>query len=610
MNNANRKKRQSIVVAAILALSLAAASCSTVGTTDTDAAATATAVAVATTEESAQAASMEVSEGASETVVAVASENQESHASADDLEWNESDVVEVSLTGSSASTDSDSVTIDGGVVTITGAGTYSLSGALSDGQIIVDAADTDIVRLLLDGVDIMNSDGAAIDIENADEAVIFLVEGTMNTLADGATYVFDGEDDEPNATVFSSADLTIAGDGELIVDANYNDAIASKDGLVIEAGAITIDAVDDGIRGKDYVIVNGGDIAIVAGGDGIKSDNSEDVDRGYVLITDGTVNVNSSGDGIQAATDAIVTGGTVTIDAGSGATTEDSARGVQGDVMVVIDAGTLTVTATDDAIHSNASVYVNGGILTLASGDDGIHADFLVEINDGSITITESFEGIESEVITINGGFIDLTSNDDGLNVTDGTSTASTGTATRGPGDETAGEYYIYINGGTTVITIESSDIADGDGIDSNGHVVMTGGVVAINGPTDTRNSAVDSNGTFDVSGGLLIGTNINGRNSEGVGDGSTQASMYLTSETVVDAGTVIHIQDLDGAGVVTFVAENEFDVIIFTSSDLEAGSDYEVYLGGSVSGDSTSGLYDDSAYTAGELVGTVTASL
>ncbi len=62
--------------------------------------------------------------------------------------------------------------------------------------------------------------------------------------------------------------------------------------------------------------------------------------------------------------------------------------------------------------------------------------------------------------------------------------------------------------------------------------------------------------------------------------------------------------------GVVTFVAENEFDVIVFTSSDLEAGTEYEVYLGGSVSGDSTSGLYDDSAYVPGELVGTVTASL
>lgn len=609
MNHPKRKKRQGIVATAILALSLAAAGCSTVGTTDADTAVTATAVAAATTEDAAQANSVDVSEGASEAVEAVAFENQDSHASEDDTEWNDADVVDISLTGSSASTDSDLVKIDGGTVTITAAGTYSLSGALSDGHINVDAADTDLVRLLLDGVEITNSAGAAIDIENANEAMIFTVEGTTNTLVDGATYVFEGEDDEPNATLFSSADLTIAGNGALIVDANYNDAIASKDGLVIEAGTITIDAVDDGIRGKDYVIVNGGDIAIAAGGDGIKSDNSEDTDRGYVLITDGTVDITSSGDGVQAATDAIVAGGTVSIDAGSGSLTEDSARGVQGDVMVVVDAGTLTVTATDDAIHSNASVYVNGGTLTLASGDDGIHADFLVEVNDGSITISESFEGIESEVITINGGLIDLTSNDDGLNVTDATST-SNGTATRGPGDETAGDYYVYINGGTTVITIESSSTADGDGIDSNGHVVMTGGVVAINGPTDTRNSAVDSNGTFEVSGGLLIGTNINGRNSEGVGDGSTQASLYLTSETVIEAGTVIHIQALDGTGVVTFLAGNEFDVIVFTSDDLEAGTEYDVYLGGSVGGQSTTGLYDDSAYTPGELAGTTIASL
>jgi hypothetical protein len=179
-----------------------------------------------------------------------------------------------------------------------------------------------------------------------------------------------------------------------------------------------------------------------------------------------------------------------------------------------------------------------------------------------------------------------------------------------GGSGESAGDYYVYINGGTTVITIESSSAADGDGIDSNGSVVMTGGIVVVNGPTDTRNSAVDSNGSFEVTGGLLIGTNINGRNSEGVGAGSTQASIYLTSDSVIDADTAIHIQTPDGEGLVTFEPTNEFDVVVFTSPDLEDGGTYEIYLGGTVSGDSTTGLYDGSVYAPGELAATVTASL
>ena len=159
------------------------------------------------------------------------------------------------------------------------------------------------------------------------------------------------------------------------------------------------------------------------------------------------------------------------------------------------------------------------------------------------------------------------------------------------------------------MITVTGELAEQGDGIDANGHVEMSGGVVVVSGPTDTRNSAVDySGGSFEVSGGLFIGTNINGRNSESVGIGSTQASIYVTTDSVVDAGTVIHIQTTDGDTLVTFLAENEFDVIVFTSPDLVEGETYEIYLGGSVSGDSTTGLYEDDAYTPGTLAGTVTA--
>ena len=278
--------------------------------------------------------------------------------------------------------------------------------------------------------------------------------------------------------------------------------------------------------------------------------------------------------------------------------------------MVVVSGGTIIVDAVDDAIHSNSTVTIDGGDLTLATGDDAIHGDYVVTIDGGSIVITEAFEGIESEVITINDGFIDITSSDDGLNVSSADSTATTTDARGGPGSEAVGDYYIYITGGTTVITVTGELAEQGDGIDANGHVEMSGGVVVVSGPTDTRNSAVDySGGSFEVSGGVFVGTNINGRNSEGVGAASTQASIYVTSSSVIDADAVIHIQTTDGEGLVTFQPANEFDVIVFTSPDLVQGETYEIYLGGSVSGDSMTGLYENDAYTPGTLLGTTTAS-
>ena len=604
----NTTKARKALVASLITLTLAAG-CS-VGTSDSDVEAMGTEVAAtAAVSQTTSAAAQTVS---TESATAGSLENQESHASADDLEYDESSVVEVFLDGDTAASESGDVTIDGSTITIAAAGVYSLTGTLTDGEVIVDAGDTADVTLILDGVDIINTDGAAVAIMSADEAIVLLEDDTTNRLTDSSSYTFaDADTDEPNATLYSASDLTIAGGGELVVTASYNDGITSKDGLVIESGTISVDAVDDGIRGKDYVIVNGGDIDVVAGGDGIKADNDEDADRGYVLIADGDVALTSGDDGVQAATDALVTGGRLTVTAGTTTTTDESGRGIQGDVMVEISGGTIIVEASDDAIHSNESVTINGGDLTLSSGDDGIHADYAVTINNGTITITESFEGIEAEVITINDGQIDLTAADDGLNVT--SATIALGDNTHGPGGgggETAGEYYLYINGGTTVITITGGNGADGDGIDSNGHVVMTGGVVVVNGPTDTRNSAIDYNGTFTVSGGVLVGTNINGRNSEGIGEDSTQASMYLTFDTLLDAGTVVHIQTADGTGLVTIEPANEFDVIVFTSPDLQDGGEYEIYLGGSVSGESTFGLFNDSVYTPGDLAGAATATL
>jgi hypothetical protein len=265
---------------------------------------------------------------------------------------------------------------------------------------------------------------------------------------------------------------------------------------------------------------------------------------------------------------------------------------------------------------------------------DGIHGDSLVAVNGGSISIIEAFEGIESEVIEINDGSIDITSSDDGLNVAG--ADASTEVATPdlplvgdapiepdarpvpgggrggGPGGgvEAVGDYHVYINGGTTVITITGDLAEQGDGIDANGHVEMTGGVVAVSGPTDTRNSAVDySGGSFVMTGGTFIGTNVDGRNSEGIGTGSSQASVYVTTGSMIDAGTVVHIETTDGEGLVTFEPVNDYSVIAFSSPDLVDGESYDVYFGGAVTGDSSTNLYENSAYTDGELAGTATAS-
>jgi hypothetical protein len=481
----------------------------------------------------------------------------DSHEDETDYQWDAASEVAILLSDGS-STAGDGVTIDGDVVTITAAGTFRISGSLSDGRIVVDTDADDVVRLVLDGVDIASSTTAPIAVADAAKVVVILADGSQNRLTDATTYQFESADvDEPNAALFSTADLTIAGQGSLVVNANYDDGIASKDGLVIAGGSIAITAVDDGIRGKDYVIVQDGTLEVDAGGDAIKADNAEDATRGYVAIS----------------------------------------------------GGTLALTAGTDAIDASTTAVVSGGELSIAAGDDAIHAETRLEVHGGTIDISRSYEGLEATQIVITGGAIELVAEDDGLNVAGG----NDGSAQNGPGDmggpgggpggEVAIEgYYVAISGGTLVID------AGGDGFDSNGSAAITGGTVVVNGPTSDGNGAIDVNGEFLISDALLIAAGSAGM-AETPSATSDQPSLVLTFDAAQPAGTIVRIQASDGTNVATFEASKPFQSLVFSSATLVRGTTYDVFVGGSVSGTSVGGLYLDPAYTSGTSVGTVSAA-
>ncbi|MCB0160525.1 MAG: carbohydrate-binding domain-containing protein, partial [Caldilineaceae bacterium] len=182
----------------------------------------------------------------------------------------------ITLAGDTVTVDGSGVTVDGTIVTVTAPGVYQFSGTLDNGQLAVDSdADGDVV-LLLAGVDITSADSAPINVRNADNTIITLVDGSENRLTDAAEYVYpDAETDEPDGALFSDDDLTINGGGTLIVTANYNHGIVGKDDLVIDltpgSGTLIVSAVNDGIKGRDSLLVQGGALTIDAGGDGMQS---------------------------------------------------------------------------------------------------------------------------------------------------------------------------------------------------------------------------------------------------------------------------------------------------------------------------------------------------
>lgn len=548
------------------------------------------------------------------TVATAAAENSADHDDADDYIWDEASVIQITLSGDTISAAGDGVKVDGSTATITTAGTYMLSGTLADGQIIVDTTDDAIVRLILNGVDLHSSTSAPIYVAKAEKTMIMLAENSENRISDGATYVFASQDeDEPNAALFSKSDLTIAGSGSLIVTGSYNDGIASKDGLIIAGGTISVSAVDDGIRGKDYLVVKDGTVTVNARGNGLKSDNEEDATLGYITVEAGAINVTSGGDSIQAASDVLIASGDIHLSAGGGssATIDESvsAKGIKGALLVTIDGGAFTIDTADDAIHSNADIVVNNGAFNITSGDDGIHADSSLTINDGDIQISQSYEGIESAIITVNAGNISIVAGDDGINVAGGADgsgmNGGPGGPPPGPGGDsfaTSGDYFLYINGGYIVVD------AAGDGIDIGGSIVMTDGVVIVNGPTENMNGALDYDGSFSISGGFMVAAGSAGM-AEAPDTTSTQYSVLINTDTAQSAGTLVHIQSSDGESILTFAPTKRYQSIAFSSPELLSGTTYKVSFGGSATGSVQDGLYQDGTYSAGTSYTSFTTS-
>lgn len=536
---------------------------------------------------------------AGDAAAAAIAANAADHDDPADHSWNSADVAPITLTGATATSTSPDVSISGGVVTIRGSGTYQLTGSLTNGQIVVDTTESGIVRLILNGVTIANSTSSAVNVVDADEVMVFLNAGTTNRLSDATTYVYpDPSVTEPNAALFSNADLTIAGTGTLTVTGNAFDGISSDDGVVIAAGAITVNAVDEAVKGKDYLVVNGGTVnATSRAGDGLKSDEDGDATLGYVLLAGGTTTVTAAGDGVHGETDVILTGGTHTIRAGGGRTTPlpagASAKGLKAGVLIVTGGGQVTVDAADDAVNSDVAVTIDGGTLTLATADDAVHGETTLDVTNGTVNVTNSYEGLEALKLTISGGVVNVVSTDDGLN-----------SAEEGINEfAVAPNAFIRITGGAV------STNGGTDAIDTNGTLTISGGTIAAHG-SSTRaggEGGLDSNGPITFNGGTTFATGLTAVTGA-IANASPQRWITYRFGASQPAGTVVQVAS--GTTVIAaYRSTKALQQIALSSNQVIGGRTYDVYTGGSVSGTAVGGLYPSGSLTGATRVGSATAS-
>lgn len=304
-----------------------------------------------------------------------------------DSSYDASSASKITLSGSSATVSGDGLSVSDSTVTISAEGTYMISGSSENVQIVVNAADTAKVQLVLDNVT-MTGDQAAINVEEADKVTVTLAEGSTNNISDSS----NNSNAEVDAAIYSSSDLVFNRNGTLKVNGNYNNAIEANDDLRITGGTYEISAVGHGLNINDALNITKATLNGTAGEDGLHVNNTEDTTLGNLYISESTIAVTAGDDGLHASNSLRIDSGEITV--------TDSAEGLEG-TNITINGGTGNVYATDDGINAASDVdgadifvKVTGGDVSVEVGQgdtDAIDSNGNIYVSGGTINMTGQF---------------------------------------------------------------------------------------------------------------------------------------------------------------------------------------------------------------------------
>lgn len=422
--------------------------------------------------------------------------------------------------------------------------TYCLSGTANPGRFAIESTTTPTIQL--NGVNLTNPTGKAMDLTCDAGVILEIVDGTDNSLSDGT-------DSDKKAALMSNSDLLVQGNGTLNVTSYVKHPIKVKGICTVNSGNFVITSDVDNVNGlsaDSTLVINGGSFNITMNGDiskCIKCDDNMTINGGeFTLVAAGSTvlevvnnqNVPSYCTAIKCDNDIIINGGTFNITL---PTSNHGGKSISADGNITITGGDFDILTQGDG-----AAYTVSGNTKDSYTSSCLKCDGNMVISAGDFTLRST--GAGGKGITTEGTLVIGTpggsNNDLILNVT---TTGNRITVSSGGGGPWGGGEYanpkaikaqglITVNSGTTTVTttgtgaegLESKtqiNIEGGqhyfkcydDCINSSGKIFFNGGVTVC---FSNGNDAVDSNagqaGAITIGNGVVFAYTTKGNPEEG----------------------------------------------------------------------------------------------
>ena len=442
-----------------------------------------------------------------------------------------SDAIAIHLSDSGITVEGDTkgvTAVSGKTVTISASGNYTVDGTITDGQILVNVADTtadpDAVSLYLQGVTMTSSTGAPCILGQSAKKLKLTCSG-INTLTDTAAAV----NADTSGVIYGDCDITVTKNstGTMNITSSMNTAIRSKDDIKLNGGDISINTdVDatsdaDAIRANNTLEIDGASVTVTSSADGLKSSKED------VSILSGKVSIKAGNDAVQSATALNISGGTVTASGDRGFTLDENG-------VLAITGGDVLATATDyafgmDSAGAAVTVDTSGctqGVVQLDYAAEWKKSN-AVTLKKGSSTVFEmtpnkkytyvlassgSLSGSDSYTLYTGGTQMTHDGSDNGTFAMTGTLTKFTGVQELAggsvtPTDDTVATALVYSGSSVTATNASGSVVSNPSNLTISGAnvTVTASGELSVSGESTSGQLAVNVDKTAEPEGKVVL---------------------------------------------------------------------------------------------------------